>query len=230
MLAEDALQALAHFVVFVGQHGSALGQQGDLAAQQGKVLGELQLDAAAAPHQQALGGLVQGQGLAGGQQPGQGDGRLALAGAGSQDDGIAFQARPSLDLHAVRAHQARLPFHHLDAKAVHQRADAHAQLFDDAVHVGARLGQVQRGRAHLHAQVARPADALQQLDAGQHPGKGDAVVVDAGAAQVALIDQGDLGAQLGRPRGGRRPTRPAADDDDVSHESFSLSPLRREGR
>ena len=80
--------------------------------------------------------------------------------------------------------------------------------------MGDDLLEVDLHAVHFHADVlALVLDVLHQFSGVQQALGGDAAHVQAGAAQILLFDQGDLGAQLRGPDGGHIAAGAAADDD-----------------
>ena len=83
--------------------------------------------------------------------------------------------------------------------------------------MGDDLGEVDLHALHLNADLlALISDVLHQLGGVQQALGGNAAHVQAGAAQVLLLNNCHLGPQLGRPDGRHVPAGAAADDDDAS--------------
>jgi hypothetical protein len=95
------------------------------------------------------------------------------------------------------------------------RRDAADQPGDDALLALLGAGEVDLGIAALDAEVARVVDVA--LDGGgleERLGR-DAAPVEAGATQRVLLDHRDVEARRRPVQGGRVPTGPTADDDQI---------------
>ena len=183
----------------------------DFRAEHGIGAGQLQADDAAAHHHHALRQTLQAQGAGGVDAVGilrqAGNRRHRIDGAGGHDHGVGGQGLPgavgSGDLQGLWRGEVSLAFHTNHPGAFEQRGDAAGQLFGHSVFVGHHLGEIHFCAGHLHAQL-RPLgpEILQQFRAAQQALGGNTAHVQAGTAQFILLNNGNLGSQLGRPESG----------------------------
>ena len=207
-----------------GQHVVQSLDNGDLGAEGRVGAGQLQANDAAADDDHALGQGLQAQGAGGVDAVGvllqARDGRLRVDGAGSHDDGIGGHllggAVSLLDRQLLLAHKGGLAVDLLDLVHLQQAGHAAGQLGGDVVLVLDDLGEVDLHTLDLDADLsALVADVLHQLSGVQQALGGDAAHVQAGTAQVLLLDDGNLGAQLRGADGGHIAAGAAADNNDL---------------
>src|SRR5690606_14530081 len=153
------------------------------------------------------------------------------AGADRQHDRLGLdRARPA-GLEGDDDFRRSLPFFKLgralddlDLVLLHQEADAGVQLFGHAARAGDDGVEVEADLVSRQAVVLEVAQALIFL-AGLEQGLGrDAAPVQADAAQVLALDDGDLLAQLAGADGGDIAAGAGADDDEVEFSSHNQTP------
>jgi len=154
--------------------------------------------------------LLAGHDPAGDLQTGQGLG----VGAGSQDDVLAGQLSAG-DLDDVLGDQATLAFDILDALGLHQALQALVEASDDTVLVGIDAVHVDRLEGGLDAELRTLAGGVGDLRRMQQRFGRDTTHVEAGAAQLALLDQGDGQPQLGGPQRAGVTAAASTQNDDV---------------
>ena len=159
------------------------------------------------------------------------DGRMRRHRPGAGGDDRLLEAQGlAVHLHGLGAGEAGVAQEHVHpqlAEALHRVVVA--DVGADAAHAFHHRGEV-----HLH--VVRPADAEQAgvADLRHHARRADdalgrdAADVQAVAAQVVALDQGDLGAQAGGARRGHQPGRAGADHHQVvAAGRGGIGPVRR---
>ncbi len=228
-LAELPLELLGEELVLVGhQVGQGLDDR-DLGAEAAPHARELDADDAAAEHDHAVGHVVEVDRLGRGQhpaaelEPGQ---RLGVR-AGGQHDVAAGVALP-VDLDGVGADERAVAVDHGDLAGLHQSLQALVELADDAVLVGVDAAHVDARQRALDADLLTLAGVVGDLGGVQQRLGGDAAAVQAGTAQLVLLDEGHREAQLGRAqRAGVPAGTPAQDQDVVGVALAQLSLLPR---
>jgi hypothetical protein len=178
---------------------------------------ELAADDAAAQHDRRLGHPVELQGVLAGDDP------LAVevqarqrarVGTGREDQvraGVAVVA----DLHRLRPGQVPLAVDDVDAATLDEAGEALPVLRDDAVLVLVHAGHVDALEGGIDAERRALAGLIGDLAGVQQRLGGDATAVQAGAADLVLLDQYDGFAEFGRPQRGRVAAASAAEDDEV---------------
>src|SRR5690606_31601618 len=102
-----------------------------------------------------------------------------------------------------------------DAAAAHQAAQTLVQPRDDAVLVGVQRGDVDAVEGGPDAELGAVARGVGDLG-GVEQGLGrDAADVQAGAAELVLLDQGDAEPELGGMQGAGIAAAARSQDDDV---------------
>ena len=102
-----------------------------------------------------------------------------------------------------------------DAARLDQAGEALEEPLDDLVLVGVDAGHVDAVERGGDAELAGLACRVGDLGGVQQGLGRDAAHVEAGAAQVALLDQPDLQAELGRSQGAGVTARTSPEDEDV---------------
>ena len=122
--------------------------------------------------------------------------RLAV-GTGGEDDVLAGVRRAG-DLDGVRAGEPALALDDRDPAGLDQAGEALEEPGDDAVLVGVHAGHVDALERGPDAELLALAGAVGDLGRVQQCLGRDAAEVEAGAAELALLDQRDAHAELGR--------------------------------
>ena len=209
---------------------------GDLAAELGEGSAELEPDIAAADHDEALRQFSQRQ------RAGRGDdvaaegqeGQFDRHRAGRDHDGLGLDDLGTglgLDRGGLAVAEAGLAMDDLDLGLAQQAGDAIVEALDDTVLPGDGLLQVELGLGGGQAEgrlagggMGRLLELLGDMD---HRLGGDAADVEAGAAQLAALDDDGVDAELAGADGADIAARAGADDEelagDVGH--VSLPPL-----
>ena len=102
-----------------------------------------------------------------------------------------------------------------DLPALHQALQALVEPRDDAVLVLVDRGHVDAVEGGPDAELLALAAGVGDLGRVQQRLGRDAAAVQAGAAELVLLDQGDLHAELGRAQGAGVAAAAAAEDDEV---------------
>nr|BFF23436.1 hypothetical protein GCM10025732_14010 [Glycomyces mayteni] len=90
--------------------------------------------------------------------------------------------------------------------------DVGGLLGGEAAHPAVDRDGVGRGLFGRHAELGGFVDLGEHVGGGDERLRGDAVRQDAGPAGARGLDEGDVGAELGRHEGGLVPGRASADD------------------
>ena len=216
-LAEGTLERLGGGLVLGGDEPREGLDDGDVGAEGLPHARELAADHAAAQHDGGRRDAVEAERVLGGDdllavdlEAGQ---RLAV-GAGGQHDGLAGVGR-AVDGDLAGTGQRAGALDDGDAARLDEAGEALEQPVDDLVLVGVDAGHVDAveggGDAELRGLAGRVGDLR-----GVQEGLGrDAAHVEAGAAEVALLDQPDAQAQLGRSQGTGVTARSSPEDEDV---------------
>jgi hypothetical protein len=112
------------------------------------------------------------------------------------------------DLDRVRCDQATLTLNHRDPATLDQPGEALEQPGDDAVLVGVDPGHVDAVERRPDPELLRLAGRVGDLCGVQQRLGGDAADVQAGAADLALLDERDAEAELCSAQRARIATRP----------------------
>ena len=213
-LAEGALQELGAVLVLERDEVRQALDDRDVGAEGLPRGGELDADDAAAQDDRGLRHAVQDQRVVGGDDAVAVDlqARQRLRhGAGRQQDVAALDA---LAVHVDRGGggQPALALDVGDLAGGDQALEALVQARDDAVLVLVDPGDVDALEGGLDAELLALAGLVGDLARVQQGLGGDAAPVQAGAAELVLLDQGDVQAQL-RPAQGRGVTAAAASED-----------------
>ena len=134
--------------------------------------------------------------------------------AGRQHD-VPARVRRVADLHRGGGDEPALALDELDAAALHQALQALVEPGDDALLVLADAGHVDALERRPHAELlALPGEVGDLAGVQQRLGR-DAAAVQAGAAELLLLDQHDAHAELCRTQRAGVATAAAAQDDEV---------------
>ena len=146
--------------------------------------------------------------------------------AGRDDRLLEGDVLPALDRDRVRALEAALALHPLDAVRLEEARDPARHLLDDAVLPLDRRAEVELRLRDVDAELGEHVLRLVQRVRGLHPRlRRDAAHAQAGAAELGLeLDAGGLHAQLGCADRCGVPAGASAQDGDVNfHFSQLLS-------
>src|ERR1022692_4320410 len=194
----------------------------DLGAERPPDAGELHSDDPAAKDHHRRRHLVEGEGLVAGDHALAVDGEAGQAaglGPGGQDDVRALDdGVPDLDL--GRRYEPPVAFDDVDVPGRDQPLQALPQPGDYLVLVGVDPGHVDAFERGPHSEVAALPGHVGNLGGVQQRFRRDAAAVQAGTADLALLDQRDALAKL---RGAQRAgvaAAAAAEDDDVVPAAF----------
>ena len=210
---------------------------GHLRTQGGVQGGELDTDDAAADDREAGGDLGQGQDARGVDQrrivlgAGQrGHGRLGARG----DDDVVRGVGRALDGHATGGVEVASSVDDGDARLTLGGCNARDQALNDLIFPGLHLRPVNGNAAGVHTELAGFLGVQVVLRAVEQGLGGDAAHVQAGAAQVLFLDEGNLLARVSEALGGQVAAGARTEDDDVkmrvTHECSSFlrpGPSRR---
>ena len=224
---EGALQLDRDLAVLERHEVGQVLEDGDLGAHVGVEAGELDADRPAADDDEARGQGRRGQDVVAGDDdlPVRLEARQRLdAAAGGEDDVVGVE-RPvagrravladEVDLDLLAAVEPAAALDELDLVLLDQAHEALGQAVDD---LAAALGddrEVDRGLAGRDAEVVRLLDLGVEVGRLEHRLGRDAADVEAGAADLVLVDEGDLESQLPSPERGRVAAGAGAQDDEV---------------
>ena len=199
-LAEGALERLRRRLVLDGEEPGEGLDDGDVGAEGLPDARELAADDAAAQNDHGGGYPLEAQRMLGGDHPLAVDveaGQRPGVGARGEDD---VGAGEGLAVHGdlTRTGQPAGALDDGDAASLDQAGQALEQTGDDAVLVGVDADHVDAVEGGVDAELLGLAGLVGDLGGVQQSLGGDAADVEAGAAQVALLDQPDLQPQLGR--------------------------------
>ena len=170
---------------------------------------------AVAPHGLAVGGHC---------------GQLARARAGGEHDVRGrYRARPAIrrgDVQPAFAGEAAVAGEHGHAVLLHQTRHALVELGGHRARARHHRGQVGGRRRHLDAVGGRVPHQPQHVGRAQQRLGRDAAPVQADAAQLRLLHQRGLHAELRGADGGHVAARPAADHDHVKRGIVHVAVLR----
>ena len=141
-------------------------------------------------------------------------GRRLGVGTGGQHD-VAPDQPATGDLDGVGGHEPALALDVVDLAGLHEPLQALVEPADDAVLVAVDPAHVDRLEGRLDAELLALACAVGDLGRVQQRLGRDAAHVQAGAAELALLDERDRQAQLGRPQGAGVAAAATSEDDDV---------------
>ena len=163
---------------------------------------ELDADDAAADDDDVVGHLAHRQRLVAGDDPAADleAGQRARVRAGGEHQVLAGVAR-AVDLDGAVADDLALALDDGDAGGLDHALQALVEPADDAVLVLVDLGHVDAVERALDAERGAFAGAVGDLGGVQEGLGGDAAVVQARAAELALLDEGDRQAELHRSKG-----------------------------
>ncbi len=200
-LAEGPLEGLGGRLVLDRDEPGERLDDGDLGAEAGPHAGELAADDAAAEHDHRRGHAVEAQGVLGGEHPlavdleaGQGLG----VGAGGEHD-VAARVGRVADGDGARSGEPALALDHGDAARLDQPGEALEEPGDDPVLVGVDAGHVDAVEGGVDAELRGLAGRVGDLGGVQQRLGRDAADVEAGAAEIALLDQSHRQPELRRP-------------------------------
>ena len=215
-LTVGALELLGDGLVFVvGEVGQGLDNR-DLGTEAAPHGGELQADNTAAENHGGGGNPVHLECLVGGDHAAADleTGDRARVGAGRQNDVAAGDAL-AVDLDGVRVGEAAPAGDNLDVARLEQALQALVQAGNNRVAILAHLSHVNAVEGGGNAELGRLAHGLGRLCGVQVRLGGDAAAVQAGAAHLIAVDEGDLHAQLRSAQGGRIAAGTRTQNDNV---------------
>ena len=153
-------------------------------------------------------------------------GQAAGVGAGGEHD-VRRRCRPCRrPSTCVRAGEPALALDHGDPAGLDQPGEALEEPGDDAVLVGVHAGHVDAVEAGPHAELLGLAGLVGDLGGVQQRLGGDAADVQAGAAEVALLDEADRQAELSGAQGAGVAARTRPENEYVEVGRRPLSSLR----
>src|SRR3712207_3249608 len=135
-------------------------------------------------------------------------------GAGGQQDVAALVGLP-VDRDGGGGDQSALTLHVVDLAALDQALQALVEPGDDAVLVAVDAVHVDAGQRGLDAELLALAGQVGDLAGVQQGLGGDATAVQAGAADLVLLDEDHGHAQFGGAQRGGVATRDTTEDDQV---------------
>jgi hypothetical protein len=216
-LAEGPLEGLRRRLVLGGHEpGEGLDDR-DLGAEALPDARELAADDAAAEHDDRRGHPVEAQRVFGGDHPLAVDveaGQRPGVGAGGEDH-VPAGVRRAADGHLLRPGQATGALDDGDPARRDEPGQPLEQAGDHAVLVGVHAGHVDALERRSHAELCGLARRVGHLRRVQQRLGRDAADVQAGAAEVALLDQPDGESELGGPEGTCVATGARAQDEYV---------------
>ena len=216
-LAEGALQHLRRGLVLGGdQPGQGL-DDGDLGAEGAPHARELDADDTAAEHDHRRRHPVEAQRLLGGDHALAVDleaGQRAGVGAGGEHEVVpVYVASPTVTV--TGAGHPALALDDGDPAGLDQPGEALEEPAHDAVLVGVDAGHVDAVERGADPELLGLAGRVGDLGRVQQRLRRDAADVQAGAAEVALLDEPDAQSELGGAEGTGIPTRTGPEDEDV---------------
>ncbi len=215
-LAEGALERLGAGDVLVGDEVGQRLDDGDVGAEGLPDAGELHADDAAAEHDHALGDVVEVEGLVG-RHDAAADveaGQAARVRAGGQDHGGAGVLL-AVHLDGVGADEAAVALDERDVAALDEALQALVEAADDTVAVLVDLGHVDALEGGPHAERVALLGAVGDLGGVEQRLGRDAPAVQAGAAELVLVDEDHGHAELRRAQGAGVAAAAATEDDQV---------------
>ena len=215
-LAVGALEGLGAGDVLVRDEiGEGL-DDGDLGAEGAPDARELDADDPAAEHDDPLRDVVEVQSLIGGH-----DAAVDVearersrVGAGREDD-IGARVLLAVHLDGVRGDEAPGALDIRDVAALHQTLKALVEPADDAIAVLVHLDHVDAVQRGVHAEVGALTGAVGDLCRVEQCLGRDAAAVQAGAAELVLVDEDDGHAKLARAERAGVAAAAATEDDEV---------------
>jgi hypothetical protein len=215
------LEGLGDRLVLVGdQVGQALHDRHGLRAERLPHRGELDADHAAAEDDRVLRQLGQLQRRLGVEeataQVDAGEG-LGVGARGEDDVGAGQRAGAGvgLDGDRVLAGQRAEALDVLDLAGLHQALEALVQAPDDLVLEAEHLGDVDPVEGEVHTGGGGFGGRVGELSDVEQGLRRDAAAVQAGAAELVLLHEGDLLAELGSAQRGRIAAAATSQDHDV---------------
>ena len=224
-LLERTLQNLDDCRVLVGNQVRQALDDGDVNAHSVPHGCELATNHAATEHDSALGQVVHLQCLSGGQHAtlnGQTEGLGDRTGC---QDNVLTLVLNTTDGDGVLSGQLTLAGDNLYALHLQQACKTLELTGDDAVLVIANLAHLDGLQYSVNANLGRLACIFSQLSSVQVRLGGDTAGVQAGAADLFLLDQADGEAQLACANSCRVASGTAAEDEDVEFLSHDIAPL-----
>ncbi len=216
-LAELSLDLLGELLVLERQQVGERLDDRDVGAERPPDARELDADDAATEHDDRTRHVVEGEGVVAGDDAGAVDlktwQRLGHR-SGGQDD-VASGVGGVADGDGVGANETARALDEGDAAALHQPGQPLVEAGDDAVLVGVDRCHVDAVERRLDAELLTFAGGVSDLGRVQQRLGGDAALVQAGATELALLDQHDVEAELGGAQGAGIATAATAEDHDV---------------
>ena len=191
---------------------------GHRTAEPAKHLAKLEPNIAAAEHQQVCGQLAQfHDGGVGEERDRIQSGHVGNAGTGAGIDEDVFPLQHLLsDPDGVRGKKpCRAPVEVQVRAGVHAALVPGAEPLHDAILPGDNCGQIHRHARGPYAPARGVVGVVRHLGTGNHRLGGRTPGVDAGAAEVLLLDQGHRPTLIGEFLGERVPGLPGTDHDGV---------------
>ena len=191
-LAEGTLKCLAARFVLVGNQARQTFDDGDLGAEGSPDAGELDTDDTAAEHDGARGNVIEIESLIGGHDAAadlearQG----ARVRAGSEND-MRAGVLLATDLDSVRTDKTAGAFDEGHVATLHQTLKALVEATDNAIAVLVDLDHVDAVQCGVDAELLALASGVSDLGCVQKRLGGDATAMQAGAAELVLVDQDD---------------------------------------
>ncbi len=216
-LAEGALERLGGLLV-LGRHqvGQRLDDR-DLGAERAPDAGELAADDTAAEDDHRPRHRLEAQRLLGGEHAVAVDlqaGERSRVGAGREHDRLADVRRP-VDLDRARPGEPAGALDDGDAAPLDEPGEALVEPAHDAVLVGVDAGHVDALEGRPDPELLRLAGRVGDLGGVQQGLGRDAAHVQAGAADLVLLDQRHAQPELGRAQGAGIAPGPCSQDHDV---------------
>ncbi len=215
-LAERALEGLRAGLVLVGdQMGECLDDRhvGSEGLPDG---GELHADDATSEHDDALGHVVEVEGLVGRHDaPADLESRQALGVRPGREDDVLARVALAVDLDRVRRHESPGALDEGHIPALDQALQALVQPTDDPVAILVHLRHVDAVEGGPHAEGVTLLGAVGDLRGVQQCLRRDAAAMQAGAAELVLVDQDDGHPEFCCPQGAGVAAAAAAEDYQV---------------
>ena len=216
-LAQDGLQALGHVLVERGQDFLAVLDDGHLDTKRAEYGGKLHADDATTHDAQALGQRLHCQDVVTGHgQVSALDGKAAGSRSGSDDDvlGLVFLA---VDNNGVGVLENGLALDGSDAGSTHEHFHAFAQLLHDSLFALKHGSIVKSHLTGLHAPLFGLAHQVDDLGVAAQGLSGNATAVQASAAHLVTLDDGNGQAVCSSIGSGLITARTSTNDNNVKH-------------
>ena len=217
-LEEHLLQHLGQVGIVAGQQLVARRDQGDAGTAAREEVGELAAGRPGAEHDQVLRQIAELENITRGQHPASvrpNERRHERRRSSAHQQGVERHLKllPLDGRHQrVRPGDTAAAGQHLDVHAVHPLTHAAALVQRDGPRPGQRAAEVdlRETTSEVDPVVLGPLDLEHRVGRRQQRLRGDRVGHRAVAAELVLLDQGDVGAEVGGGRSGRIAGRSAA--------------------